>query len=405
MTGLTIPPPRLGWRHPREVRLVPTRPATALALALLAPVTLALSRARAEALPSSPARETRTAGAFAALHGKSEPAPRIHRVGTAAVVTVHSEAPDLPPAFLPALAAAARELETVFGPLTKPLAVRIGGPSTSMTVAYNPAEDAVIFPGHRQARDFGLHDHDRLRHEVFHAWVARAHPHLVTPEALDREETRTLHEAAADFFAWLADDDGDFGEDYTSPPRALRQYRTRLRFPLVQGSHARGNALTSYWIGKRRTLSDLAAGIARGCETPECMVDTEDRREFGPDPATRPEIAVSVEGLPASSLGRYRIAPGAVLRLEANPVLAAEGNTLTTAFATPTGTPVAGWRFEPIETGPALRRFRIRPAPDAPPAKVVVRHLQAGVVVGFDVVYLSARGTDSLPTRPDGLAP
>jgi hypothetical protein len=322
--------------------------------------------------------------AFRALHGLS--GARVHRPDPRVEVRVYEPDVQVPEAFLSALAAAAEELETSLGTAGAPVVVQVGGASRSMAVAYNPGEDAVIFPRNGKARDHGLRDHDRLRHELFHAWVARTHPHLVTPEALDREEVRMVHEGAADFFAFLGDDNGVFGDRFMDEPGPLRSYRTALRFALVQGSHAKGNALTSYWIEKGWGLAELKQRLDDGCEEPACMVEDEDHAAFGL--AQAPDVAVSVEGKPPSGTNRYRVADGAVLRLDSNAPLQARHGALGTQFTTRAGTAVPGWTFAPLEQGGSLRRFRLRPAPDAQPQKVIVRHLVGETVIGFDVLYL-----------------
>lgn len=336
---------------------------------------------------AAPARRSRAT--FEALHGV-EPA-RVHRVDDRAEVRLNDPAVTLPPTFLPALRQALDELEPVFGHPGDPIRIQVAGESRSMAVAYNPREDAVIFPRNPKARNHGLEDLDRLRHELFHAYVGRTYPALVTEEALKSEELRTIHEGAADFFAWLGDDNQTFGDRFKDDQGPLRRYRTAMRFSMVQGSHALGNTLTSYWIQRGTSLDDLADDLKAGCQQVACLVDEEDHQAFGLDPATRPEVSVGVEGAPPSALGRYRVEAGDVLRLAGNPALAAAFPDLETRFTTRAGQPVPGWRFRPLDQDPRARRFSIEPEPGAKPVKIIVRHLAGGEVVGFDVLYLSAR--------------
>lgn len=323
--------------------------------------------------------------AFRQLHGL--PGARVHRPDPRVEVRAYGEDVTVPPAFLDALADAADELEEALGPAGAPVVVEVCGPSKSMAVAYNPSEDAVVFPRDSKVRNHGLEDHDRLRHELFHAWVARTHPHLVTPEALGREEVRMVHEGAADFFSFLGDDNGVFGDRFQDDPGPLRSYRTALRYPLVQGSHAKGNALTSYWIEKGWGLGELKQRLDSGCEEPACMVEEADHDRFGLGEGA-PDVRVVVEGHPPSSRNRYRVAEGAVLLLASNASLAARYGALATAFTARSGGPVPGWTFEPLDQGANQRRFRLRPAPGADPQKVIVRHLRGDEIIGFDVIYL-----------------
>jgi hypothetical protein len=323
--------------------------------------------------------------AFRALHDL--PGARVHRPDPRVEVRVYEPDVQVPPAFLTTLAEAAGELEDTLGPAGAPVVVQVGGASRSLAVAYNPGEDAVIFPRNPRARSHGLEDHDRLRHELFHAWVARTHPHLVTAEALDREEVRIVHEGAADFFASLGDDNGVFGDRFMDPPGPLRHYRTKLHFALVQGSHSKGNALTSYWIEKGWSLEELKERLDDGCEEPACMVEETDHTTFGlTDP---PDVTLGVVGQAPSPRGRYRVRDGEVLVLESNPALVARHGALGTQFTTRAGTEVPGWSFQPLEQSATRRSFRLSRVPDASPAKVIVRHLVGDDVVGFDVLYLS----------------
>ena len=285
------------------------------------------------------------------------------------------------------LAQAAEELEAALGSAGAPVVVQVGGSSRSMAVAYNPGEDAVIFPRNPKVRNHGLEDHDRLRHELFHAWVARTHPHLVTPEALEREAVRIVHEGAADFFAWMGDDNGVFGDRFAERQGPLRSYRTALEYALVQGSHAKGNALTSYWIEKGWGLPQLDARLDAGCEEPACMVEDADHEDFGL--ADAPAVQVAVEGKPPSQLNRYRVQDGDLLELASNEALARRHGALGTAFTTRGGAPAPGWDFVPVRLDAARRTFRLRPGPEARPGKIIVRHLVGDAVVGFDVLYLS----------------
>jgi hypothetical protein len=306
-----------------------------------------------------------------------------------ALLQVYSEGVSIPESFSWDVLGTLERLEQVFGRLDRPLLFKIGGGSSSLTISYNPTEDAVVFPGGGNIRNYGLEDRDRLHHEMFHAVVARKRPDRVTPEALKAPGTLALHEGAADFFAWLLDDNEIFGEKYFLGPTVLRKYRSTLLYPLARGGHARGNALTGYLIRSHIPLRDVANFFLGDRFEISYLVRSEDHAAFGLDPRFRPETMVSFLDLPLSRKGRYRVREGDLLSVAINPALAELAPDLEVQFRSAKGEVLKVFEFQTLERNPDLIRFQVHPRSPRGAEKVILRYLQGGKILGFDVLYLS----------------
>ncbi len=334
--------------------------------------------------------ETSAQDAFRALH--QGPPLRTIQAENRLEIRIFEDDVVIPEDFIPSVFHALDTLEAVFRPLQKPLIIQVGS-DNALAIAYSPALDAILFPGSPKVKNYGLFDHDRLRHEMFHAVAGRTLPHLVTPEALKRPNVRTLHEGAADFFAALLDSNEVFGEDYFTFPTVLRRYQTPMVYSLVQGSHAKGNTLTSYWLQKKWTLAKLVGRLKEGCESTDCLVEPSDQEEFGLGGPHTPRATASLEGVPVSKLGKYRVKDGSVVRIATNPALVARFPLLTHVFTDKHGKTSQSFSFEsvaPLSSDPkeGVRRFRIRIRGEGSIEKIIVRHVSEGDVVGFDVLYL-----------------
>lgn len=324
---------------------------------------------------------------FQSLHGE-EPSQVLDLQGRVSV-KVFDQGIEIPESFAGDVLSTLTRLEAVFRPLERPLVIKLGGGSSSMAIAYNPGEDAIVMPGGKQIRNHGLEDRDRLHHEMFHAIVGRTLPHRVTPQALAEPEAVALHEGAADFFASLLDENGVFGENYFLGPTVLRDYRSKLLFPLARGGHARGNALTAYLIEKGFSLAQVAHFFQGPRFEIGELVRVEDHREFGLDPTWCPEVQVRFPALPPSRKGRYRVASGDLLRIRPNQASSQRIRDLGVAFRSDTGQAVRAFDFQPVPAPEGELAFQVLPRGDSGAEKVIVRFLDGEAVVGFEVLYLS----------------
>lgn len=353
--------------------------ATLLALVLASPAA------------AGPARDGAQRARFAQLH--RETAGRVLRDHGHLVVRVWDPEVVVPAAFMEAGHQAVARLEQAFGPLEEPLEVHLGGASTSLHVAYSPAEDAVVIPSQAGVVNHGLEALDHLRHELFHAMVGRKLPALVQGDALRDEEQVAVHEGAADYFASLLDETRCFGEGLRVDPGPLRRYDTRLRWDLVVGAHARGNALTSYLVSRRLPLGELAGFFRRGALSLRQLVPAADLDRFGMGPAGPASVAIDLDGRPPSRLGRLTVPAGAVLGFVPDGRFRARHGPLEVELTDDRGRPPGGFTFEPTESSPEVVRFRVQPVPGAAPRKVIARYRAGGELVGFGVLYLKAAPT------------
>lgn len=290
------------------------------------------------------------------------------------------------PEFLAHAEESIRQLEQVFGPLEKPLVVKIGQASTTLRIAYDPSEDAISMPEGGNILDHGLEAWDCLDHELFHAMVGRKHPALVSPEALDRPEVTALHEGCADYFASLRDDDPHFGENYHTHGQPLRRYREAFHYTLVQGSHAKGSALTRHLIDHRVPLATVAGFFAAGDIRIACLIDPADHAAFGLVPGKEPTLDLALEGHAPSRLHRYRLRGPTALRFTPNESLRRLHGELELRFTTDTGAAPAHFRFEPAPGDPG--RFMVEPR-GQDGEKIIASIHANGERVGFLVIYLS----------------
>lgn len=336
--------------------------------------------ALASGAPSPLSREAKRAQAFRALSQEGpvevlEPHPRLR-------LEVYTSRA-LPAALVPASVEAVEALAEALGALKRPITIQVGGPSTSMAVAYNPSEDRVILPVSEKLVGYGLEDLDRLRHEVFHAGLAQHRPDWVTPQALKQTEIVSIHEAAADFFASLFDTNGVFGDRYFRDRRPLRSYRNQLVYALVPGGHAKGNALTSHWLRRGWSLKTLAAQLKEAQGLVD-LIEPEVHPRFGlgEDPWT---LEASVPGLPESPLGRYRVSGGETLVLR----FPAELSEVDFHFVNKQGAPPQGFSFQALESTAGKTQFRVQVLDPEAREKILIRLTTPQGLRGLAVVYLS----------------
>lgn len=322
---------------------------------------------------------------FSLLHAGDGIGPRVLRPCEDAVVEVHVPGLLVPQGFLTALTGALAELEAAFGDLPSPVLFRVG--AGAMQIAWDRETGAVSMPGGAAVRNYGLDDRDLLRHETFHAVVGRMFPALVTPERLGDEASVALHEATADFFASLGDDDDTFGDRYYADGRPLRKYRTPMRYTLVTGAHAKGNTLTSHLIARGATLQEVADFFRSRPFELASLIRAGEGPAFGLGGGGAPEVRIAVPGQATSAIGRYRVRAGDLVSLTCSEACARTFPGMSFDFAGKDGKAPLVFGFEGAE-GPGTC-FRIVALQPRGAEKVVVRHVADGRVVGFSILYLS----------------
>lgn len=273
--------------------------------------------------------------------------------------------------------------EDHFGTLNRPVQIDLRAEQKAMRTGYNLVEDVICFPRLEQVKNAGLDSQDVVHHEIFHAALCQAYPHLPT----DTPEARSLHEALADYFAYQLCPDEQFGEDYEIGKSELRRYRNHLCISLCPGDHARGSAITSKLLELKVMPCHIQRFLAQGdfslealaAQTPELLKLVARDTSFA--------LEKCALNYPPSALGRYRISPNKPLELsfQANTSLMQDHPDLNIHWTTPDGLPSRHYSITPGAPG----TFHVAPKGEAPPEKLLALYIEHGALIGSSAFYFS----------------
>lgn len=273
--------------------------------------------------------------------------------------------------------------EDRFGTLNRPVQIDLRADQKALRTGYNLVDDVICFPRLEQVKNAGLDSQDVVHHEIFHAALCQAYPHLPT----HTPEARSLHEALADYFAYQLCPDEQFGEDYEIGKSELRRYRNHLCISLCPGDHARGSAITSRLLELQVMPCHIQRFLAQGdfslgalaAQTPELQQQVARDSSFALDKRAL--------NYPPSAIGRYRIRPNKPLELifQANTNLMQDHPYLKIQWTTPDGLPSRHYTITPGAPG----TFRVAPKGEAPPEKMLALYIEHGALIGSSPFYFS----------------
>ncbi|MBM3381766.1 MAG: hypothetical protein FJY29_04920 [Betaproteobacteria bacterium] len=203
------------------------------------------------------------------------------------------------------IAKAFESFERSFGAAAEVLDIAVGGQGCLRT-GYQFESKKVVFCNNTNTRAYGTDSEDVIHHEVFHALLCRSSPELCTPEFLKSEEKTAIHEAFADVFAHALNPDESFGENFYKDLPFVRKYRTRLCYSMLEGEHAKGNALVSALLESKVALSSVADWLKKDFFTVDKIASAIASTDSCLRPSG-PRVEVVPLNAAASKLNRYRV--------------------------------------------------------------------------------------------------
>lgn len=159
------------------------------------------------------------------------------------------------------------------------LTVKVDG---CLRTGYDMVKKQIIFCKNNKLISYGLNSIDVFNHELFHALLCYEKAELCSGEL-----RLHIHEALADYFAYLLNPDPFFGENFYIDLPFVRNYQTTWREGLVEADHLKGSILVSRLI---KTKSSLKRAL------------TLFEKEDAPG-----EVQEKVTGATYSKLNRYRL--------------------------------------------------------------------------------------------------
>lgn len=162
-------------------------------------------------------------------------------------------------------------------------------PSDCLRTGYQRSTGKVVFCGGPRVISGGRASVDVIHHEFFHALFCGQRPELCA-----NPENDYLNEALADAFSFRMNPDEYFGENFYVDRPYIRKYQTDWIPELVQSDHEKGSAIAAGIIRSGKPLSEFLGLFEK---------------------APVSFVKVSVSGAEASTLNRYRLLPGLVLKL------------------------------------------------------------------------------------------
>ena len=202
-----------------------------------------------------------------------------------------------------------------FGEVHRPLQLDVSDAQTSLRTGYNLETDQVNFPQSGDIINKGLDSEDIIHHEIFHALACQAYPQF----AAQSEQAEHIHEALADYFAYLLHPDESFGENYRTDRAELRKYRTELCLSLSPGAHMRGNALTSHLLNSDTQPYQIREFLTRGDYSLDALGEVNPKLRERLELDSSFALKDAVENYPPSAIHRYRIEPDVPLKIRFEP--------------------------------------------------------------------------------------
>lgn len=276
-----------------------------------------------------------------------------------------------------------------FGPVPDPLTLDIGNQSQSaaLRTGYNVQDHIVHFPGGSDLIDAGLRSDDVVNHEIFHALVCQAYPNLPV-----EGEAEALHEALADYFAYLLHPDESFGEDYQIGKPHLRQYHNDYSIKLAAGSHAKGNAITSLLLKYQIQPQEIREFLTRGDFSLQGLGGLRPDLHQALEVDSSFELVSRVANYPESAIHRYRISPEKPLSIDfvPNAQLLQQHPRFKIEWVPSKPTPSVQYRIGQV----TANGFTVEPSSLAEPEKFLAVAYDAEKVIGFQPFYFAVSGAN-----------
>lgn len=310
--------------------------------------------------------------------------------------------PDVSPADLARLRQTADTaiayFEENFGPVTSPVRFEVGKASSALRTGYNFVDDVICLPQMETVRNAGLDSVDVINHEIFHALMVKAYPHLPVDDMASSGSV-CLHEALADLFAHRLQPDRHFGENYYLEKDAVREYHTSLRLGLTAGSHAQGNAITALLLAQGVENHEIRSFLEAGDFSVEGLAAVSPA--LGRALAAESALLVGEQitsSHPHSRRGSYWLSPDKSLELtfQPNSAVLEEHPDFRVVWLDKNGIPSRKYTFTPS----GEHAFAISGAPDADAEKVIARFYDGDRVIGFRPYYFGVREAVPSQTEP-----
>ncbi len=211
-------------------------------------------------------------------------------------------------------------------------------PDSCFRTGYSFQNDSVQFCDVDTVNRFGIYSTDVIYHELFHYYFCHQRPELCTSAVLSDLNAVAIHEALADYFAYLMNPDSYFGEGFYLNRPYIRTYQNDGCFDLLKSSYHK--AQTIFPFLKESSIESISRYMAKG------NLSVQSLAEYGIVRGACFEQAFKLEFIPSigeiSSLNRYRIpSKGMRLSIVANPAFQEYfGDVNITVTRTDTTSPV-----------------------------------------------------------------
>jgi hypothetical protein len=278
-----------------------------------------------------------------------------------------------------------------FGPVTSPLVFEVGQASGALRTGFNLESGVIALPSLEGVRKSGLDSPDVINHEIFHALMFGAYPHLANKDQGAARGSVRLQEGLADLFAYRLSPDPEFGEKYYLAGGKVREYRTSMHVSLAAGAHAQGNAITSLLLEEEVEDGQIRRFLEAGDFRLEALGEVSPRlkRALEHDASLSLEAVVG-PGYTPSRLGRYKLRPDHPLQIQFVPSdsLKAAHPDLRVDWTDKRGIPSKTYVFQ--ET--SANAFAITAGPEADQEKMIARFYSGDKLIGFRPFYFSTEG-------------